>query len=97
MLHAFVRARACLCMYVHMYIYIYNTYTYTHIWTQIHTHTGIHRLHPDHIWDLANLQKKVGVIEISRDGVLEKAYFIVPEVCTCDARACLCVSFCVSL
>jgi hypothetical protein len=37
---------------------------------------------PDYIWDLANLQQKVGVIEISRKGLLEKAYFIVPSVCT---------------
>jgi hypothetical protein len=55
---------------------------------QTHTHTFcVCSLHSDHIWDLANLQKKVGVIEISRDGVLEKAYFIVPEVRT----VCMCM------
>ena len=35
----------------------------------------------EHIWDLERLQEKVGVIEISRKGVLEKVYFVVPDVC----------------
>jgi hypothetical protein len=35
---------------------------------------------PEVIWDLANLRKKVGIIEISRKGLLEKAYFIVPRI-----------------
>mmetsp|Transcript_19064 Transcript_19064/g.28050 ORF Transcript_19064/g.28050 Transcript_19064/m.28050 type:complete len:632 (+) Transcript_19064:2-1897(+) len=39
------------------------------------------RCTPEYIWDLANLRQKVGVIEISRKGLLEKAYFIVPRVC----------------
>jgi hypothetical protein len=33
------------------------------------------------IWDLERLQEKVGVIEISRKGVLEKVYFVIPDVC----------------
>jgi hypothetical protein len=40
------------------------------------------RLKPEYVWDLDNLKKKVGVIEISRKGVLEKAYFIIPSVCS---------------
>jgi hypothetical protein len=40
------------------------------------------KLTAEHIWDIVNLRRKVGVIEISRQGVgLEKAYFIIPEVC----------------
>eukprot|EP00960_Hanusia_phi_P010731 315333-Hanusia_phi.AAC.3 len=35
----------------------------------------------ERIWDIENLRRKVGVIEISRKGVLEKAYFIIPEIC----------------
>jgi len=35
----------------------------------------------DKIWDIDSLRKTVGAIEISRSGVLEKAYFIVPSLC----------------
>lgn len=40
-----------------------------------------------HIWDYKNLREKVGVIEISRNGVLEKAYFVIPPVCQVPAFA----------
>jgi len=33
------------------------------------------------IWDLEALHNTVGVVEVSRAGVLEKAYFIVPSLC----------------
>ena len=35
----------------------------------------------DKIWDIDSLRKTVGAIEISRSGILEKAYFIVPSLC----------------
>ena len=36
----------------------------------------------DKIWDIDELRKAVGVIEISRSGVLERAYFIIPSICS---------------
>ena len=33
------------------------------------------------IWDIDSLRRTVGAIEISRSGVVEKAYFIVPTLC----------------
>jgi hypothetical protein len=33
------------------------------------------------IWDIDSLRKTVGAIEISRSGIVEKAYFIIPRLC----------------
>jgi len=39
------------------------------------------RCTPEHILDLETLSRKVGIIEIARNGKLEKAYFTIPAVC----------------
>jgi hypothetical protein len=41
----------------------------------------------DKIWDIDSLLKTVGAIEISRGGVVEKAYFVIPSLCQYLTRA----------
>jgi hypothetical protein len=50
--------------------------------THTHTHTHTHIKHTSMHIHTELLRKTVGAIEISRDGVLEKAYFIIPSLCT---------------
>jgi hypothetical protein len=45
------------------------------------------KLNSDWLWDFESLRDKIGVIEISRGGALEKACFIVPRVCRYLTRA----------
>uniref|UniRef100_A0A7S0QJ39 Ion transport domain-containing protein n=1 Tax=Cryptomonas curvata TaxID=233186 RepID=A0A7S0QJ39_9CRYP len=45
------------------------------------------KLNSDWLWDFESLRGKIGVIEISRGGALEKACFVVPRVCRYLTRA----------
>jgi len=61
----------------HTYTHTHTTHTYT-----AHTHTHTHTTHTSIHICTESLRKTVDAIEISRDCVLEKAYFIIPSLCT---------------